>query len=106
MSPDSRYIISGSKDHTIRVWERSSGKTLSVLPAHTDQVQHITFCPDGQSVLSGSHDQTLRRWHLRDNGQLHAIPGLQGLDMTGAKLGEAETKWLKQSGAIGEPAQP
>jgi WD40 repeat protein len=56
-SPDSRRIVSGSWDKSIRVWDAETGQTvLGPLKGHTGCVHSVSFCPDGRRIVSGSDD--------------------------------------------------
>ena len=72
-SPDGRHIVSGSDDHTIRVWNIQTGDQLgSPFQGHTGCVNSVTFSPDGRHIVSGSDDQTIQVWDskLDSNGQV------------------------------------
>ena len=83
-SPDGKTIVSGSRDHTIKVWgalaflncqpelELTSASlpidaaSLTLLSeetnAHSDCINSVAFSPDGKTIVSGSDDQTLKVW--------------------------------------------
>lgn len=46
-SPDRRWIASGSRDQTIKVWDAATGDELRTLKGHTDGVKSVAFSPDG-----------------------------------------------------------
>ena len=53
-SPDSKRIVSASKDRTARIWEVSTGKLLHVLEGHTSEVNCAQFSPDGRRIVTAS----------------------------------------------------
>ena len=63
-SKDGQQIISGSDDHTIRVWNVTTGTMEGVpLTGHTDWVNSVAFSQDGQQIISGSCDGTICLWN-------------------------------------------
>lgn len=60
-SPDGKYIVSGSADHTARVWEVASGEEIA-RTTHDDHVITAIFSPDSSYVVSASWDDTARAW--------------------------------------------
>ena len=65
-SPDGRRALSGSADHTVRLWEVESGRCLRVLEGHTDWVLSVAFSPDGHHALSGAANGVARVWSLSE----------------------------------------
>lgn len=54
------YIVSGSKDTTIKVWSTTSLECLGTLEGHSDAVRALAV-GDGWMV-SGSFDKTIKVW--------------------------------------------
>src|SRR5258706_406445 len=65
-SPDGRHIISGSDDHTIRIWDAKTGAAVGdPLKGHTHSVRSVAYSPDGRHIISGSDDHTIRIWDAK-----------------------------------------
>src|SRR5258706_8784637 len=65
-SPDGRHIISGSHDHTIRIWDAKTGAAVGdPLKGHTTFVTSVAYSPDGRHIISGSDDHTIRTWDAK-----------------------------------------
>jgi len=61
-SPDEKYIVSGSYDKTVRLWDSNTGKELRKFKGHIGSVSSAAFSPDGKSIVSGSDDGSLKIW--------------------------------------------
>jgi WD40 repeat protein len=62
-SPDGKYIVSGSGDKTVMVWDAKMGKcALGPLNMHTLSVWCVAFSPNGRRIASGSCDKTIVVW--------------------------------------------
>ncbi|KAF5347519.1 hypothetical protein D9758_014514 [Tetrapyrgos nigripes] len=64
-------LVSGSLDHTLRLWDVSTGIQITEpLQGHTDGVVSVAFSPDGTKLASGSRDHTLRLWDVATATQI------------------------------------
>ena len=59
-SSDSRLLVSGSADSTLKVWDLAKKKLHADLPGHADEVYAVDWSPDGQMVASGGKDRVLK----------------------------------------------
>ena len=80
-APDSRLVVSASKDSTLKVWSaaddgvpgseaknvttktRKFAAALGTLPGYLDEVFCVDASPCGAAVASGSKDRTIKMWH-------------------------------------------
>jgi WD40 repeat protein len=64
LSPDGKYVVSGSSDHTIKIWDLEKKRCIRTLSGHEGPILALCFAPDGQTILSSAEDSTLRIWDL------------------------------------------
>ena len=43
---ESGFLVSGSEDHTIRLWDLSTGKTIRIFEGHQSPVRKVIISPD------------------------------------------------------------
>lgn len=68
ISPDSKWLATGSDDRNIRVYDLqapSPGANQKVLRGHLLEITALQFGPEGDWIASGSRDNTIRVWDLR-----------------------------------------
>ncbi|XP_050313345.1 protein qui-1 [Anthonomus grandis grandis] len=71
---DSQYIITGSKDMSLKVWLIAGGKLSQVLIGHTDTVTCVAVSvADKTRLVSGSLDNTLIVWDINTGADLHTL---------------------------------
>ena len=65
-STDGGWIISGSRDQSIRVWGASKGVQLQMFRGHTHYVSAVAFSTDGTlaRIVSGTDDESIYVWSL------------------------------------------
>jgi len=62
-SGEKPYLVSGSDDKTVRVWDYQTKQCVQVLQAHTGNVTCAVFHPSLPVILTGSEDGTCKVWH-------------------------------------------
>jgi WD40 repeat protein len=75
-SPKGQYVISGSFDGIIRVWDMSTGMQQLQLGTNgrNDYIRSIAFSPDGQYIAFGSGiDGTVQVWDNRAGTRRHFV---------------------------------
>ncbi len=66
ISLNNKYIVSGSHDESIKVWD-STGKELKEFKGHKKYVVSVAISLDENKIVSGSADYTVRVW-IRESG--------------------------------------
>jgi WD40 repeat protein/nucleoside-triphosphatase THEP1 len=74
-APDGSRIVSGSGDHTLKLWDAQTGAELATLEGHTDWVVACASSPDGSRIVSASWDKTLKLWDARTGAELATLAG-------------------------------
>ncbi|KAI6148575.1 WD40-repeat-containing domain protein [Pisolithus tinctorius] len=62
ISPDSKFLVAGSEDNIIRIWDIESYAFIRSLVGHRGEVYALTFTADSCYLLSASGDRTVRVW--------------------------------------------
>lgn len=71
-SSDGQYILSGSVDGKIRLWDVYTGAQLRQFVGHSDEVVSVSFSPDGKRILSGG-DASTRLWDASTGQEIATI---------------------------------
>ena len=61
-SPDGRYLVTGSANRTVQVWDARTGDKVSTLGTHEREVRGLVFSRDGRHLASASGDGVVNLW--------------------------------------------
>lgn len=64
-SPNGKYIVSASRDGTIKVWDVKSGICIKTIAGHNETVCCVSFSSDGHFILSASDDGIIKIWGFK-----------------------------------------
>jgi WD40 repeat protein/energy-coupling factor transporter ATP-binding protein EcfA2 len=67
-SPDGNFIVSGSDDKSLKLWDTRSGHCIRSFIGHEVEVICGAFSPDGTLIISASLDYSLKLWDT-DSGE-------------------------------------
>ncbi|MCS6872614.1 MAG: WD40 repeat domain-containing protein [Anaerolineae bacterium] len=77
-SLDGRYLVFGTHDGTIILWDVAHSKVLQSLKKHSGAVYSVALSPDGRYLASGSADQTIRLWASAQSEHSRVLVGHTG----------------------------
>ena len=75
LSSDNKYLITGSKDCSIRVWNLETTVQELALIGHKLSVRALTLSNDNKRILSCSEDKTIRIWSLLNKKEIAKLVG-------------------------------
>jgi WD40 repeat protein len=91
-SPDGLMMASGSCDHTVALWETSTGERVHKMEGHTDWVRCVSFSPHGDQIASSSVDKTVIIWDFESLDNIAVLKGHGGSSCSGDVYA---VKWSK-----------
>jgi WD40 repeat protein len=62
-TPDNNFLISGSRDACLKLWDVNSAYRLTnEVAAHLFAINHLTFSPSGEYFATASMDKSVKVW--------------------------------------------
>lgn len=80
-SPDGQTLISGSYDHTVKMWNLKNGKLIRTLDGHKDGVNDVIISPDGQLFFTAggtaepNTNKVIKVWSMKTKKLLRTLKG-------------------------------
>lgn len=78
-SPDGRFLATGGKDNTVKIWDAAAGQELKSITIGTVFLRSVAFSPDGKRFAAVS-DDNLKLWDV-ETGRV-------------VKILSTEAKWM------------
>ena len=73
-SLDGALLVSGSDDHTVKLWDVQTGGVVKTFCGHTNCVITVSISADNTMIASGSVDMTICLWNI-GTGEYYVIEG-------------------------------
>ena len=74
-SPDGRYIVSGSFDKSLKLWDGYTGKFMFSFMGHVGAVYNVSWSTDSMYFVSASKDSTMKVWDIKTRKLREDLPG-------------------------------
>ena len=71
-SLDGVFLVSGSHDKNVILWDIQTGGVIKTFYGHTSYVCSVSISPDYTTIASGSQDHTIRLWDTQ-RGECHCV---------------------------------
>lgn len=62
LAANNTLLASGGPESTVRVWDSRTGKRITKLVGHTDNVRSVLASQDGTTIMTASSDRTVKVW--------------------------------------------
>ncbi|GIW79611.1 MAG: hypothetical protein KatS3mg105_1418 [Gemmatales bacterium] len=101
ITPDGRFLVSWSYDHTARLWDLSMTRQIVTFEGHQDRILTGDVSPDGRWAVTGSRDGDVILWDIVRHEEQG---GIQLEDQVAATLFLRDGKHLvvaQAGGAVG-----
>lgn len=71
ITPDERWIIGGTGNGKILIWERMTGKLMRTISGHYGDIWGMRLAEDGVTLASAGKDQAVRVWNIESGKRLY-----------------------------------
>ncbi len=75
-SPDGRYLLSGSFDKTVKLWDRQSRAAVATLADHTDLVLCLAVSKNGRQLATSGLDKLIHLYEMPSGAATAELTGL------------------------------
>ncbi len=91
-----RYFVTGSADHSVKLWRRSRKRLIRTYLSHDGPVNAVALSPKAYRMASGSSDDTIKIWSPKSRRLRRTLQAQQG-SVTALAFAQ-NGKWLASGG--------
>src|SRR4051794_29181789 len=62
LSSDGQWLVTGSWEGAVRLWDLSTGKPIRTFEGHADMITAVALSSDAKKLVTASSDGTARLW--------------------------------------------
>jgi WD40 repeat protein len=77
LSLDGKFLVSGSVDRTIKLWNLATKELIrtfgDICDRHLGAVLSVAISPDGKTLISGSADKTTKIWDMNTGKEINSF---------------------------------
>ncbi|MEM6612814.1 MAG: CHAT domain-containing protein, partial [Cyanobacteria bacterium P01_C01_bin.72] len=75
ISNDGNYIVSGSDDGKVKLWDVKGQTLIHTFAGHKYDVNSVAISSDGNYIVSGGADYTVKLWDVKEQTLIHTFAG-------------------------------
>lgn len=79
LSNNNSFIVTGSYDNTIKIWDIYNHECIKTLKGHTNYINSVKVSADNKFIVSGSADKTAKIWDLEMGECISTLIGHSGI---------------------------
>ena len=73
ITPDEQFVIAGTTDGVVWIWEIATGKEFRVIPTHNKNIWGMRLSSKGKTLATAGPDRTARVTDIESGKQLHRL---------------------------------
>lgn len=75
LSKDGQFLVSGSADKTVKLWDAAKGRVIKTFAGHAGNVTSVAISPDFQWIVSAGNDRTVKIWDIVSANERENLAG-------------------------------